>query len=193
MAILTFLLIQASRLIKIFKKVVLMKTNVILLISSLLFFNLGYCQEEEANYELSKVFSTKENSQNILSKIANENLNKTKIINQNTILVRQIGNQNTIEALSNSSKSSIILNQNGANNSILIDKTADKISQFVSQNGNYNNVVDINTNYGGTINSNYIQIGNNLNITSIGANSISEKMEIKQASSVGGSVIILNK
>jgi pyruvate carboxylase len=171
-----------------------MKTSLITIIISLLFFNLGFSQEEEeVNYELSKVFSTKENSQNILSKLANENLNKSKINKQNTILIRQIGIQNTVNAQSNSSKSSIVLDQNGTNNSILIDKTADKISQFVSQNGNYNNVVDINTNYGGTINSNYIQIGNNLNITSIGTNSISEKMEIKQASSVGGSVIILNK
>jgi pyruvate carboxylase len=178
----------------IFKNLVLMKTNLITLIVSLLFFNLGFSQqEEEVNCGLSKVFSTKENSQNILSKLANENLNKTKLNNQNTILIRQIGTQNTVNAQSNSSKSNIILNQNGTNNSILLDKSADKITQFISQNGNYNNVVDINTNFAGTINSNFIQIGNNLNITSIGANSISEKMEIKQSSSVGGSVIILNK
>ena len=170
-----------------------MKTNLITLIVSLFFFNLGFSQEEDVNYELSKVFSTKENSQNILSQLANENLNKSKINKQNTILIRQIGIQNTVNAQSNSSKSSIVLNQNGTNNSILLDKSADKITQFISQNGNYNNVVDINTNFGGTINSNFIQNGNNLNITSIGANSISEKMEIKQASSVGGSVIILNK
>jgi pyruvate carboxylase len=171
-----------------------MKINIITIIIALLFFNLGYSQEEEeVNYELSKVFSTKENSQNILFNLSKENLNKANQANQNTILVRQIGTQNSVNTTSNSNRSTIILNQNGTNNSILLDKTADKITQFVSQNGNYNNVVDINTNYAGNINSNYVQIGNNLNITSIGANSISEKMEIKQTSSVGGSVIILNK
>jgi hypothetical protein len=170
-----------------------MKINIITIIIALLFFNLGYSQEEEVNYELSKVFSTKENSQNILFNLSKENLNKANQANQNTILVRQIGTQNSVNTTSNSNRSTINLNQDGTNNSILLDKTADKITQFVSQNGNYNNVVDINTNYAGNINSNYVQIGNNLNITSIGANSISEKMEIKQTSSVGGSVMILNK
>ena len=171
-----------------------MKINKISLLIVLLFFNLGFSQEqEEVNYELSKTFSTVENSKNMLSNIANQNLSTANSNNRNSILVQQIGNQNVVFSKVNSSDSNIVLSQNGESNAILLDKSAITISHFISQNGNYNKVVDFNLNYNGSINSNFQQTGNNLNIIAIGANSISEKMIVKQNSPIGGSVIILNK
>lgn len=148
----------------------------------------GFSQEEE----LSSVFSSKENSLFQLSKINANKQENTSAGLPNTIYVEQIGNNNNSNVNVNSNIVALNLNQFGNYNSIDLNKSAQEVNQFILQDGNSNTVTDFNYKSNTTINSNYSQVGNNLNIVSIGSNSISDQLIVKQKGN-SGSVIILNK
>ncbi len=168
-----------------------MKTK--LLSGIILLFSLGTCFAQEEQDEFSAVFSTKQNSLLTLSKFSTlENNNALNTNLQNSVLIQQIGDNNQARTTINSSNSNVNLNQNGSDNFIFLDKTANQINQFVLQQGSNNNVIDFNLSTNSSINSNFTQTGNNLNIINIGANSISKDLTINQTGNAG-SVIILNK
>ena len=154
-------------------------------------FTVSACFSQEEEDQLISVFSNKENSLDMVSKFSTTEQNLPLSL-QNTIYIQQIGNNNTTFADVKSNTSDIDFNQSGNNNSIYLNKTALEINQFVLQDGNNNSVTDFNYNYTGAVNTNYTQSGNNLNIVSIGSNSISKDLTIKQSGN-SGSVIILNK
>lgn len=168
-----------------------MKTK--LLSGILLLFSLGTCLAQEEQDEFSSIFSTKQNSLLTLSKFSTlENKNAVNTTAQNAVFIQQIGDNNQARTTINSSNSNVNLNQNGSDNFIFLDKTANQINQFVLQQGSNNNVIDFNLSTNSSINSNFTQTGNNLNIINIGANSISKDLTINQSGNAG-SVIILNK
>ena len=168
-----------------------MKTK--LLSGIILLFSLGTCLAQEEQDEFSSVFSTKQNSLLTLSKFSTlENNNAVNTATQNAVFIQQIGDNNQARTTINSSNSNVNLNQNGSDNFIFLDKTANQINQFVLQQGYNNNVIDFNLSTNSSINSNFTQTGNNLNIVNIGANSISKDLTINQSGN-SGSVIILNK
>lgn len=169
----------------------IMKTK--LLSGIILLFSLGTCLAQEEQDEFSSVFSTKQNSLLTLSKFSTlENNNAVNTATQNAVFIQQIGDNNQARTTINSSNSNVNLNQNGSDNFIFLDKTANQINQFVLQQGYNNNVIDFNLSTNSSINSNFTQTGNNLNIVNIGANSISKDLTINQSGN-SGSVIILNK
>lgn len=159
-----------------------------ILLSVFIFSTAGFSQEEE----LSSVFSSKENSLFQLSKINANKQDNIALSLQNNVYVRQIGNNNNSNINVKSINVDVNLNQLGNNNVVDLNKSGQEINQFILQNGNSNVVTDFNYKSNNIINSNYTQVGNNLNITSIGSNSISEQLIIKQKGNAG-SVIILNK
>ena len=147
-----------------------------------------FSQEED---QFSTVFSSKENSLNLLSQFSNNQVQNSSIVIQNSVIIQQIGNENNALADIEANISDVKLNQLGDNNSIYLDKSATEINQFIAQDGNNNSVIDFNYNSNNTINSNFSQMGNNLNIVNIGSNSISKELTVNQTGN-SGSVIILN-
>lgn len=171
-----------------------MKANkqVMLLLVLLISVVSSYAQEEETD-DLALTFNGKQNSLNLLSSMTNSPLQETVPSNSsNSVFIQQIGEGNAISSTIKSNNSDVVLNQLGNENYIYLDKNATQINQLVIQNGNNNSVVDFNLYSNSTINSNFSQLGNNLNIISIGANSISKELTINQTGN-SGSVIILNK
>lgn len=160
----------------------------------LLFFaiTVSFSQEDENNDTLSKVFSNKENSMNVLSSysslIAND---ASKVEVQNSIFIQQIGNKNTANTNIISSDANLNLIQKGDNNFVFVDKNAPIIQELILQDGSNNSIVDFNLKTNNSINNTFTQTGNNLNIISIGSNNLSKEMTVKQTGN-SGSVIILN-
>lgn len=160
----------------------------------LLFFSitLSFSQEDENDEILSKVFSNKENSMNVLSSYSN--FNETEVIkveSQNSIFIQQIGNKNTANTNIKSSDANLNLIQNGDNNFVFLDKSAPRIQELILQDGSNNSIIDFNLRINNYINTTFTQTGNNLNIISIGSNNLSKEMTVKQTGN-SGSVIILN-
>ncbi len=159
--------------------------------SVLFFLSLTICFAQEEEDEFSSIFSSKQNSLNTLSSFSNYQSVSPSEAN-NIIFIQQVGNNNQVESSVTSDVSSVTLTQNGRDNYIFIDKTASEINQFVSQQGNNNEVYDFNYSSENPINNNFSQSGNNLNLINIGANSISKEITVKQTGN-SGTVIILNK
>ena len=160
----------------------------------LLFFaiTVSFSQEDENNDTLSKVFSNKENSMNVLSSYSSFiAIDASKVEVQNSIFIQQIGNKNTANTNIISSDASLNLIQNGDNNFVFVDKNAPIIQELILQDGSNNSIVDFNLKTNNSINNTFTQTGNNLNIISIGSNNLSKEMTVKQTGN-SGSVIILN-
>jgi len=169
--------------------------NILLLISPMF-----YAQVKEDNVGFtqysSSVFDSKEKSLNVVSSMMNEKKadnNMSLNNNQNSsILIRQIGDFNKVDAALKAIEAKLSVEQKGYNNELLFDKTAKKITQNVIQQGDNNKITDFTlyTNY--NIDMEMIQNGDNHNIQSIGTNSMSKNMKITQTGN-GGSIILINK
>lgn len=160
----------------------------------LLFFaiTVSFSQEDENNDTLSKVFSNKENSMNVLSSYSSFiAIDASKVEVQNSIFIQQIGNKNTANTNIISSDANLNLIQKGDNNFVFVDKNAPIIQELILQDGSNNSIVDFNLKTNNSINNTFTQSGNNLNIISIGSNNLSKEMTVKQTGN-SGSVIILN-
>ncbi len=160
----------------------------------LLFFaiTVSFSQEDENNDTLSKVFSNKENSMNVLSSYSSFiAIDASKVEVQNSIFIQQIGNKNTANTNIISSDANLNLIQKGDNNFVFVDKNAPIIQELILQDGSNNSIVDFNLKTNNSINNTFTQTGNNLNIISIGSNNLSKEMTVKQTGN-SGSVIILN-
>lgn len=169
-----------------------MKTIFLKHIALIMLFSVATCFSQEEEDQLISVFSSKENSLDVVSKFSSKPIQNVPETIQNTIYIQQIGNNNYSFADIKSPDATVNFNQSGNNNSIFLDKNASEINQFVAQDGNNNSVVDFNYNFNGTVNSTFSQSGNNHTILSIGSNTISKDLTIKQSGN-SGSVIILNK
>ncbi len=169
----------------------MMKTKFKIL--ALFFITVSTCIAQEENDTFSTPLSTQQNTLWSLSKLSEANNIETispKI--QNQVFIAQIGDNNFINTNIKSSFSTINLSQKGTKNQIFLDKSALQLNQFIAQDGFNNSVIDLNFNSNASINSNYTQTGNNLNLISIGTNSISKEMTIKQKGSLD-TIIVLSK
>lgn len=159
--------------------------------SVLFFISLTICFAQEEEDEFSSIFNGKQNSLSTLSSFSNNQNMSLGVVN-NIIFIQQVGNNNQVDSSITSNVSNVTLTQDGRDNYIFIDKTASEINQFVSQQGNNNEVYDFNYSSENPLNNNFSQSGNNLNLINIGANSISKEITVKQSGN-SGTVIILNK
>ena len=159
--------------------------------SVLFFISLTICFAQEEEDEFSSIFNGKQNSLSTLSSFSNNQNMSLGVVN-NIIFIQQVGDNNQVDSSITSNVSNVTLTQDGRDNYIFIDKTASEINQFVSQQGNNNEVYDFNFSSENPLNNNFSQSGNNLNLINIGANSISKEITVKQSGN-SGTVIILNK
>ncbi len=145
------------------------------------------------NYS-SSVFDSKAFTINTIAALNNSAKNKEAISTNyySGIFIQQIGNHNQTVIDLKSKLTAISVTQNGDNNQYLLVNNAAKIKNTIYQNGNSNSIYDYSYRSNYEINSQMSQNGNNQNIKSIGSNSISKDMKVKQIGN-GASVIIVNK
>ena len=96
-----------------------------------------FAQSNESNkkdHDISLYIESNKGSFNV-----DESDEKAKLINNvNTILIEQIGVDNTINAVTNTQSSDIVLNQFGDFNKAMLDITAKTTAGIIDQNGNNN-------------------------------------------------------
>ncbi len=117
-----------------------------------------------------------------LTQIAQKNPQTTNLLTNsledNTVFINQVGENNQVNSYTNASTSSIQVLQNGNQNKVYLDISADTIDELVIQNGNNNTLLDYSTFGVESHELQLIQNGNNQNLIWYGGNSISEKMKI---------------
>jgi len=153
------------------------RKNSILLLAVFLMSTITFAQSKESNkrdHDISLYIESNKGSFNV-----NESDEKAKLINNvNTILIEQIGVDNTINAVTNTQSSDIVLNQFGDFNKAMLDITAKTTASTIDQNGNnnyfgeYANAPKLNLER--AVN----QQGNSNQVIIYGSNSITEKLQI---------------
>ncbi len=130
---------------------------------------------------------------NILSNQNSAIYNKTmqSSAQQNTVFISQIGDNNTISSVVNSSNTDISLVQLGDNNGIFSSIKALSLEQNIVQNGNNNTFTSSNYYMTKEYDVQVSQNGNNQNLTLFGQNSISEKLKVNMQGE-GQTVIVRN-
>ena len=132
----------------------------------------SFSQQEVLDGYSSEIFNSEQESLNLLASlnqdrlISNDKLNSNK---QNTILIEQIGNYNSIYSQTQSSSSNLELLQYGDSNTIDLQVNAPSINGIVIQNGNNNYVLDSIYYSNLDVKLNALQNGNNLSITRLGS------------------------
>ena len=169
--------------------------NIVLLILVLVFNFACFSQQGELESYSSDIFNSDQESLNLLSSLNLNQLNREnyELFNQeNSILIQQIGDYNTVYSKTQSSQSNLILTQNGDYNNIDLQVTAPTINGTIIQNGNNNSVYD-NIYYSNLdILLNVIQNGDNLSVNRIGVNSLSNKIQLVQEGSFKTITVISN-
>ena len=105
-------------------------------------------------------------------------------------MIRQIGDYNRISSQTQSIYSDIDLFQLGNSNEIDLKINAPSINGKVFQNGNNNSVIDYIYYTNQDVHLNVIQNGDNLSVNRIGANSLSNKLQLVQQGSFKSITII---
>ncbi len=127
----------------------------------------------------SDSFQTKETALNFLSSQNTPTNQNKNLVESNTVFIEQIGNNNVLNANTNSDTSDLNFSQRGESNSIFLDiSVANDIQQDILQQGDKNQFFNITTNPFGSHSAEIIQNGNNQDITLYGNNSISDKIKI---------------
>ena len=176
------------------KNISLKSTAFLLFLSSILFSQNREDNSVFQNYS-SSAFDQKDIALNLVgnsSSINESNRNSYLSYRNSLINIQQIGNYNNAIVNINSQISSVSVSQEGNNNEYSLVKDVKKIIMSVQQSGNDNIINDYSYRSNYDINAKMIQNGNDLNIKSIGANSISKDMTVSQKGN-GASVIIINK
>ncbi|MCL9808369.1 hypothetical protein [Flavobacterium luminosum] len=119
-------------------------------------------------------------------------VNQNSIEIQNLVNIKQIGNFNTVDANIQSLNLNAQLNQLGDNNRIDVLRNDRQTMQFIYQQGNNNEVRDYSLHSYQNTNLNFVQLGNNLKLSTYGTNSIVENLSIFQKGNAR-EIIILNK
>ncbi|MGJ8666695.1 MAG: hypothetical protein ACSHW7_10035 [Patiriisocius sp.] len=119
-----------------------------------------------------------ENNQlSLLTTIANNRLplpNGSLNISQ----VNQVGIDNDATVTITARRSNVLVDQKGNNNLIDVSYNVTEVSANLIQNGNDNIITETVNNPAGSVTSNLSQFGNNLEINKIGANNISNSLQI---------------
>lgn len=100
-----------------------------------------------------------------------------KTLNENRVLIQQVGEGNNIDATIRSQSSNVSYNQNGDFNYIGIKVNVEDYTSTINQQGNNNNIFDqiYNTNAAASIELN--QTGNNLHFERFGSNDIGDNLQ----------------
>jgi hypothetical protein len=139
-------------------------------------------------------FSSENERLNVVSNMEYGQLNfaNSTTNQQNLIFIQQIGENNKVYSQTQSQNSRINLYQYGNSNNVNINANAPSIDAFVIQNGN-NNYVQDNVYYSNVqVKLNAIQNGDNLTINRLGANSLSNKLQLVQEGSFKTITVISN-
>lgn len=172
-----------------------MKNSIKILVLIFFISYTAYSQEDnESNYS-SPIFNSEQESLNLLANINSDQLtqNDASVINeQNFVLIQQVGFNNTVYSQTRSQSSSLELYQNGDFNTINLDVNAPNLEANILQNGNNNSVSD-NIYYSNLdVKLEAIQNGNDLSISRIGVNSLSNKLQLVQEGSFKTITVISN-
>ena len=175
-----------------------MKKSILLLVFiCLLSVSSAFSQTTEPSSYSSDVFDSREEGLNLLSGLSfisqvSQESNSLNLNTQNSVKINQIGYNNYINSRSQSNYSNIELYQNGNSNLIDINISAPSISETILQNGNNNSVTD-NIYYSNLeVGLKLIQNGDNLSLNRIGANSISNRLQLVQEGSFKTITVISN-
>ena len=175
-----------------------MKKSISLLVFVSLFsFLSAFSQIQESSPYSSDVFQSRDNGLNLLSDltIISQVNQESSFLNQNvqnSVVINQIGFNNYINAQTQSDYSNIELYQNGNSNVIDVNVVAPSITENIIQNGNNNSVTD-NIYYSNqNVKLQLIQKGDNLSLNRIGANSISNKLQLVQEGNFKTITVISN-
>ena len=149
--------------------------------------NLGY---DESGFS---AFDSKEKTFQFVSEtyLAKKEITLDNIVKSGGLNIKQIGNYNNLAIALKAESISVDIIQNGDNNELQLDKEANAIKQKVVQEGQNNSIKDLSIYSNNSVNTEFIQQGNNQNIQNYGANSISENMKVIQSGN-GAKVIIIN-
>lgn len=155
----------------------------------------AYSQEDnETNYS-SPIFNSEQESLNLLANLYSNQViqEDASVLNQqNSVIIQQVGFNNSIYSQTRSQSSSLELYQNGDYNSINLDVNAPNLEAKILQNGDNNSVLD-NIYYSNLdVKLEAIQNGNNLSISRIGVNSLSNKLQLVQEGSFKTITVISN-
>lgn len=130
------------------------------------------------------------NSQLNLATTQNQSTS-SQFVNQNTVFIEQVGSNNSAMASISSNDSQVVIFQDGTNNTTDLNLSADRIRNNIVQIGNSNQVFDYSTHGAQVHEATVLQNGNYNTTISVGANSISERMQINQTGN-GSSVFVLH-
>ena len=155
----------------------------------------AYSQEDnETNYS-SPIFNSEQESLNLLANLYSNQViqeDASVLTQQNSVIIQQVGFNNSIYSQTRSQSSSLELYQNGDYNSINLDVNAPNLEAKILQNGDNNSVLD-NIYYSNLdVKLEAIQNGNNLSISRIGVNSLSNKLQLVQEGSFKTITVISN-
>lgn len=158
----------------------MIKKKIALTISIVLFVvAYSYSQEEINLYEINQQLLIKKNE-----------LNYSKPFSE-SVLIQQIGDNNSNYVLSNFNSGSITIRQDGNNNDSNVVRLGDNVIENVYQKGDNNLFYDYSALPTNNANININQFGNDLSIYNSGTNSISNSLSITQKGS-NQMLIILN-
>ena len=138
-------------------------------------------------------FNSYEENLTILSTINSNQLYPTfnsDILSDNSVFISQIGDYNKTYSQTQSNRSYLQLVQHGNSNEIDLNINAPSINGKVLQYGNNNSVLDYIYYTNQDVQLNVIQNGDNLSINRIGANSLSNKLQLVQEGSFKSITII---
>lgn len=105
---------------------------------------------------------------------------KNALIQGNSVYVRQIGDFNTTNIVTNTNASEINLLQNGDYNDTNLDYTANTAVADLIQNGNNNRIRDFVNNPDADVSLDLIQTGSNLNFEREGVNELTKSLKFRQ-------------
>lgn len=106
-----------------------------------------------------------------------------------SVLIAQIGSNNSTEAVAASDNGTLQVVQRGDDNSTFIDVAATELKATVIQSGNNNNYLNLNVFNQDVHNTEIIQNGDNQNLIRHGGNAVSDKLKVTMQGQ-GQSVII---
>lgn len=148
--------------------------------------------QEEIDLNLGE-FNSVEEQFNVLNTYDRLNFNNnTEINQQNSVIIQQIGDYNTVYSQTQSQSSNLELIQIGDFNNIQLEVNAPTINGRIIQNGNNNSVLDVIYYSNLDVGINAIQNGDNLTINRIGVNSLSNKLQLVQEGSFKTITVISN-
>lgn len=110
-------------------------------------------------------------------------------ISGNSVLLRQIGDENNASIFTQTNASEIKLLQNGDANNVLLDYTANTVVSNLIQNGDNNRIIDYVNDPQADVSLNLLQQGNSMNFEREGINDLTKSIKFIQTEATPNIII----